>query len=475
MLIKLIATATVAAIALNSASHAFAGAPALGTTSGRVYYSFTDQFARNKGAIEALKRGQAAQNKRFVLRTKGASKGVSRSIAKNRSTLAHRGDVARHARKRNNVKAVLSSKANKPVRVNNASTLAKRGKVAQQARRGKTAAAGTRLARTGNTAAAGSRLAHNGKTVSKGSRLARGAKGLKTVAKGTVVTAIVADITGADQLLVDAITDPTQSLANVTDPGKIDGYANSRIDYFEKNYVQGGHVKNAANWIDRKTGGHIGRAGRGAVKGLNKVTGGRFGKGAKLVGKQVKRTQRAGMGLVRATYNDTFGAVLQSDDMVTGARTAAANILKLKFAGNAAKALDQVTGGRLSKGARSLDRATGGRLGKATKTVSRSWNKGADYMTGGVGKDIGKAAVAATRTRLAKGIAGGARSGVKIIANTRLAKDVGGVAKKVAATKAARKIGGGVKKIARSAPARNVGRQLKKAGCGAKKFFGGKC
>ena len=29
--------------------------------------------------------------------------------------------------------------------------------------------------------------------------------------------------------------------------------------------VQGGHVKNAANWVDRKTGGHIGRAGKKAV------------------------------------------------------------------------------------------------------------------------------------------------------------------------------------------------------------------
>jgi len=322
--------------------------------------------AKAAKTTKSAKKVSAAKHAKKVTKKAKAAKKVVKShkAAKKAKTAA---STAKSAKK---VKA--GAKTAKKVK-----TVAKAAKTAKTATKAAKVAKTAKKAKTAATAVKGAQAAKTAATAGKAAKAAMVAKGAASVAKASVASAVVSDITGADQLLVDAITDPKQSFKNATDPKKVDAYVEDRIDYFEEKYAKGGHLKSAAGALDRATGGELSRT----ANALDRATGGALGAGTRAVGTVVERQASASVGLLRDQYNDTVGTVLNAPDAGTGARNLANNALKLKPVGNTLTAIDRATGGHLSQGLNTIDRATGGRLGAATRDVSRTWNRAADQVT----------------------------------------------------------------------------------------------
>ncbi|MCB2099980.1 MAG: hypothetical protein KDE22_03865 [Rhodobacterales bacterium] len=157
------------------------------------FTKFSNGFARQGGAIDTLKKGQAAQNKRFELKKAQAGPRVQRNVAKNADTLRHRGDVAKNARKSPQIKKTLAATATKSTKtVKTTKTVAKSAKTAKTvAKTAKTAKSVTKVAKT---------LKNVGKVAAGG--------GLGVMAFEAVVGEDIPDVFDAAEWTIGTLKDP---------------------------------------------------------------------------------------------------------------------------------------------------------------------------------------------------------------------------------------------------------------------------
>ncbi len=254
-MIRQTAIVLAAVASLAAATAANANAPSLGDG----FRNFGNAFAKQRTAIDTLKRGQRAQNSRMALRMQTRpGRQAGRAIEAVQDTLRHRGDVARHARMKTKVTRTLQTTGRKTVTfakqvgvktytvdrpmtstrdrfatrtkgagnmtrkqaqaLNNTRRMHKRGKVAQVARRTAKAANVTRTTRAAKSARAvktvrvvghARNVKHTAKTAKRSYKVAKTARTMKNLKalSGGAGLAVAEGVLGAD------IPDPFEAAA----------------------------------------------------------------------------------------------------------------------------------------------------------------------------------------------------------------------------------------------------------------------